>query len=258
MDRESSERLKQRHEFKAWSNQNRLPESLFVQGFFVDSRLLDGWQLLRETRLRETRHPVVSTIWRSTTGGDEDHLLRIDFRENASRLQAHEAVLKAVGEFESPFVERQAEETLGDVCFVVQGGRVVVFARANLVFIVVNLGANATDVKEIAKRLDKFVFVKPADEELTIIPATIDAVGGAAVASNVESTASGYRARIGLRLPTSARQRLIKFFSSSGEVFDQDGQIVCESDESGKPDVTVYAQEQQESGSTRTYRFKME
>ena len=79
------------------------------------------------------------SIWQRREG-DPDALLRIDVYECDSRDDAHQFLLRLLGEIETPLVQLRDELEVGDVAFADLQDAVILFARANLAVRVANAG----------------------------------------------------------------------------------------------------------------------
>lgn len=111
-----------------------------------------GW-ILVSVRRNTTRQPVfLISVWRHGDAADELVSIRIIECDNAAATQ--EQMLEELSNFESPAIARRTGmDTMGDVAFGL-GDTMVVFARADLVGVILNPGRGAVSVTEIARSLD--------------------------------------------------------------------------------------------------------
>ena len=128
--------LKERFQFEDWVGINRLSEGFFLNHFFLDPFLGDGWSVHRvSSGPTPEGQQLVQSLWRQSDG-DPEKLLRVDFLECNCRETAHRQLVGMLGQFESPMIERQLSSPVGDVSFAHPGDHIVAFARANLVLLI--------------------------------------------------------------------------------------------------------------------------
>ena len=155
--REQLEQLKRFHEYERWRGRNRLPENLFVWRLLLEGSELPGWRTRRVQPITAPRMPrSTHSIWQRREG-DPDALLRIDVYECDSRDDAHQFLLRLLGEIETPLVQLRDELEVGDVAFADPQDAVILFARANLAVRVANAGRSVIPVRAVAEQLDGHV-----------------------------------------------------------------------------------------------------
>ena len=161
--REQLEQLKRFHEYERWRGRNRLPENLFVWRLLLEGSELPGWRTRRVQPITAPRMPrSTHSIWQRREG-DPDALLRIDVYECDSRDDAHQFLLRLLGEIETPLVQLRDELEVGDVAFADPQDAVILFARANLAVRVANAGRSVIPVRAVAEQLDGHVSAKPVE-----------------------------------------------------------------------------------------------
>lgn len=257
--------IKKRFSFDEWFNFNGLAEGLFVKNYFFSPLLMAGWTPHRTLAAERSGGAIaVQSIWRGRSG-DPEELLRLDFFECPSRGQAHENVPQILRQFQAPDVERLAEGTVGDVAFARDPEASVVFARANLVFLVSRAGRRAVDAAAIGRRLDEHLTARP---EAGLLPTTAAAAAppprirvsvgvpaaGPAVAAAAGEAATGARDRPwrvapGVAAPLHVdvqdegeEPSLLRFFVSDGEVRREKEQLVFVPSEAKVARLTVVAE----------------
>lgn len=157
------EHLKRQHRFAAWAGCNRLPEHLFVWNYFLLGCELDDWQLHASRPLPVTpERRFIPSVWQRAATGRRDELLRVDAYECASRESAHEFLIELLAQFSAPVLRREEDLDIGDVVFAGGNDAGLVFARANLVFLIANGGRQAVPVREPTRQLDRGLVAKPA------------------------------------------------------------------------------------------------
>lgn len=257
--------LKQRHGFGSWCGRNTLDENLYVWRFLLSERALPAGQL-RGTKRTGPPPPTLSaltasglklpalpyhsrSIWRPA--GKSDAVVLVDAFECASRAVAHLFLVHVLGEFQSPLVAREKEAGTGDVAFTSPGDAVIVFARANIVFLIRNAAEHLVSVTDVARRVDNELVVKPGSAPQAVRPRIR------------RFRTLGAEARVGARLPlelraSHPRERSLtyKFLSRSGEVSMEEDRLVYRANEPGLQEVTVYAASDEAGATKRRLRFE--
>lgn len=236
MEESKIEYLKKHYAFDEWRGKNTLDENLLVWRFFPSENELTGWQPRRVQRVenpeveRSEGPTVIQSIWQSAERETET-LLRVDSFECRSREDAHDYLLQALGQFQSTLL-RQTNEIAGDVAFTFPGETAILFARANLVFLLRNGGRNVQPVTQFATQFDETLIGKPEREEegvvrkkeLDFFNKTFDT--GETTPLDVPKTEFG--------------RQWYKFFSSSGEVTLENGNPVYTAKTTGANKVEVF------------------
>jgi hypothetical protein len=226
-----SESFKQHHEFDKWRGTNRLEENLLVRNFFLGGHELTGW---RAERLRRPEIPNWPPATRSnwTRGDSEQVLLTVETFECPDRSAAHELLVRALGEFQSPDLARSE---LGDVGFSMPGGTAALFARANLVVLIRNGGREVVEVAEPARALDEWIWARPQErgpvppEISRLEPGVPELTLGRPVQLDVQAT------------DPLGREVWLKFFSRFGEIRFEGETPIYRATASGTDEVTVFA-----------------
>jgi hypothetical protein len=151
MDESTRNYLSVRHAVEEWSPISpgliTAPEPTSVE--------VDGWSLVRS---RPLRIPEARTAWTSLwkpPGGRELVLLRVDLIDTVGPNVAREELLRLLGEFESPTVQRQLNVGAGDVAFGPPDGTALLFLRANIVVALRNAEREVVVVTAYARHIDE-------------------------------------------------------------------------------------------------------
>jgi hypothetical protein len=187
----------------------------------------------RMSRPMPTAH--VQTIWRDVIR--REVRVRVDVFETASVPDAWELVAWLLGEFESPLVE--PKDSVGEIGF---GGReegVRLFSRANLVYLLRNIGRRPAPVLQAAIALDADVVSHPpAMQPPRAAPAEARAAPAEAAAEE-----GAERVEVPLEDASTARegpQQCRKFFAPAGEIRMSRGQIVYRGPRAGLRELGVH------------------
>lgn len=167
---QATDYLKKQHAFEEWRDRNTLPENLFVWRYFLNADQFSGWKSHRIQSVDAAGWPAsIQSIWQQVPENAKS-LVRVDTFECASRREAHEVVLKVLGEFQSPAVTRDVKSGLGDVAFRGTKDAYVVFARANLVFHLGNAGGPLVPVGDLANTIEAELVRKHEPAEGRVVP----------------------------------------------------------------------------------------
>ncbi len=154
--------LRERYAFESWA-QARPSEKLFVWRFRIFGAELPDWSLVRAQQVATKEARVNLSIWRPTEGGptflgDQSTLLAIDVYESPSADAAREQLLRLLGEFQGPPLERQP--ALGEVAFGVEHSALL-FGRGNLTVLVRNAERLSTPIVDAAGAFDRHLGARP-------------------------------------------------------------------------------------------------
>jgi hypothetical protein len=157
LDREAMARLSKAYSFAGWSEPER-GASVFVSGLFLSGWELPGWRLAKAHRTQADGPAAVLALWGQSEGA-EGAMVRVDLLETASRKAARQELLRVLGEFQAPILERSGG--VGEVQFGDREGRVVLFLRGNVVALVRNAGRKLVRVSAQAGALDALLQDQP-------------------------------------------------------------------------------------------------
>lgn len=178
------ETIKRRFDFDAWRTKTTLVESLFVRNLTPRGHEVPGMAVQHVRRTEpaamaaaalgtDTARTVdasnanmidraprvhVQSIWRDVLRPDV--IVRVDLFECTSQDDAREKAVWMLGEFESPLVE--PAHGVGDVAFGSRQDGVLLFVRANLVYLLRNVGRRAVTTRGAALALDADATNTPA------------------------------------------------------------------------------------------------
>ena len=166
--------VKRRLRYDDWCGRNRLGQTLCACNWTVKTGDVQGWtickqrgpsrldtqdnlgrQMVQARGLKRDATPKTSPrMVRTfcTNVSVPNAMVRIDLFECASREEAHESLVRIVSDFESPLIE-ELKGPIGDVAFAGRGTGLILFARANLVYLVRNVGRRAVSVEPNALAL---------------------------------------------------------------------------------------------------------
>lgn len=151
---EQRELLRKRHDFAEWQGAGEDTGAPPVGGLEFRGDELPGWERVKSRRNEALQPPRLDTFWRAK-GDTADTLLGVHVIECASVPAAREALLEALGEFQSAAISRRTDLGVGDVVFGQEF--MLIFARANLVVFVRNAGRHVVPVLEAARDLDAHI-----------------------------------------------------------------------------------------------------
>jgi hypothetical protein len=227
--------LKTRHDYQAWRDANTLPENLFIQGFVPSGDELPGWRTHRVQVVEGAGWPrMIQSVWVSGEMTSEA-LCSVDVFDCASRAEAHEVLVRVLGEFQSPQVEREQEASFGDVAFATPGSSAFAFARANLVLLVRSAGRATVPLADLAQVLDSDLVARPTAGNVRVTP-EISRLG--VLAGTVEV---GSRAPLAVEAADPLGRPLwYKFFSAPGMVLREADRLVYATEVAGPQQLTAY------------------
>jgi hypothetical protein len=255
MDSRYFNNLVRRHGFESWLGRNRLPENLSAWRYFLHEGSLSSWRPYRNQQIEAPRVPVlpqaatragltqprwlraVQSVWTPVEGTGEA-ILNIDVYECASRVAAHEFLVRMLGEFESPLVAHQEQIDIGDVVFTGPANSAILFARANLVFLVRNGGRNLVSVDDPAGQLDRDLISKPGAEPGRVETRVLR------FEADERELKRGREVDIPIEIEeglTAEIPPMYKFFSPTGEVVLEEGRPVYRSVSPGSQEIDMYA-----------------
>ena len=240
--------LKHRYDFASWQGSTTLPLHLLLWHYHLRGTELLDWEI-RSTRVlalpQHTR--FLPSMWQRAGGGHRNDALRVDTYECSSRQEAHETMIRLLGEFSAPVMQRQTDMGFGDISFGGNDLAAVLFARANLVFLVANAGRSPLAVTKFARAFDHDLITKPkctAKPKRPPAPAAVAcAISGTSSFINIDDTVP-VRTRAqppGRRETTEAQHKL---FSRNCELCAEDDIIRAQPLQSGQQQVEIYTLEE--------------
>jgi hypothetical protein len=237
--------LKRRHDFTAWHGINALPLHLLLWHYRLRGSELPGWQV-RAARLLALPQAgrLQPSVWQQR-GALRDEALRVDAYEYPSREAAHEALIHLLGEFTRPGMTRLTDVGLGDVTFGGKDTRALLFARANLVFLVAGSGAAAVPVMPLAQALDQDIIAKPAVPARAAVAAAPRAAQrvtlGASVAVALGPLPAAARASVAaVGVAGAAAEPQYKPFSQDCDLYAEHDEVRAAPRHTGRHAVEIY------------------
>lgn len=229
--------LAERFAFDEWRGRSTLEEELFVWTFAFLGEELPGWTLVELQQLPRAAGgpPVTRGLWGSTSRGRE-RVLEVQVTECESRLDAHTALLGALRQFQSPLVRRDDRVAVGDIAFGGPGRvpTMLLFARANLVYLVRNRARTVAAVADAAAGCDAAVTARPVQ------PA------GPRVEARLARSAARVGERVGVTIDRALTPEpsvtLGRAFARGGTLSRADGELVFEPTEPGAGVVDIVVQ----------------
>jgi len=228
------ELTKQHYVYESWVDVTPPGEKLFVLSFFFGKNEFPGWRLDHTQQLKaQGRASVVQSYWTN----DEDAqgaIIRIDTYECLSRKDARQTMLGILAGVQLPGVERQLAAGFSDVAFAAAGDCLILFARANYVFLLRNVEAQTASLREFAQSLDARLTEEPKAQEEMPLKAR-------------RFRPSGLEAKVGeiVRLEEEpfvplGQLWMYKFFSPTGEVLIEEDSLAYKPDKSGLQLIKIY------------------
>jgi len=240
--------LKQRYDFASWHGITTLPLYLLLWHYHLRGIQLPDWEL-RSARVLTLpqRTRFLPSMWLRPGGRHRNEALRVDTYECASREEAHETMIRLLGQFSAPVMQRQTDTGFGDICFGGTEFTAVLFARANLVFLIANAGRSRLGVTKFAQVFDHDLITKPeyaAKPERPPAPAAVAcAISGTSSFIDIDNTRPvRKRAQPPDRSETIEAQH--KLFARHCELYAEDDLIRAEPLEAGKQHVEIYTEEE--------------
>ena len=158
MDERMREFLVQLYSAAEWLGRQTSPVA--ARNVNLTGSEVPGWILVSIRRNDGSQPPFLISLWRH--GDTANELASIRIIECANAAAAQEQLLEELGNFESPAIARRTgSDLVGDIAFGL-GDTMVVFARRNLVVVILNAGRTAVSVTEIARSLDAAIQQKLA------------------------------------------------------------------------------------------------
>lgn len=247
------EEFRRRHGFDDWRDSRATDEAIFVWRFLLGGQELPGRRALRiDTVEAPGWPPAVQSLWGVEKDDPSDGTpVRLDVYESASRAEAHEVLLRLLAQFQSPLIERR-RDGLGDVAFGMPRDHSVLLARANVVVVVLNAGAEIQPVEPVAREIDR-LFTGPLDLDRSTVRPEIRRVElaegkptrGAPIALVLEA------------VDPLGRRVWFRLSAKSGEFSSRDGRVFYTPDAEGAQAVEVTAINENLGIATQTLEFEV-
>jgi hypothetical protein len=233
---EGVDEFRRHYGFDDWREPQPGGTALFIWRFALGGLELTGYEPLRIDNVElPDVPPTIQSLWRPSNEEAAGVLLRVDVSEAPSVLDARALLLRTLGEFQSPQIERISDGP-GDVAFGGRDHRVLVYSRANVVVMVRNAGDEVKSVEAPARELDQLLRDGPGPDRSSVRPAITRAEAEPA-------TVSGHRQ---FRLALDAEDPLgrhvwFRFSARSGEFVAQGDGVVFRPAGDGKQAILITA-----------------
>jgi hypothetical protein len=213
-------RLQNVYGYDTWRGRSKLKENLFIWNLFLTGRELPNWnaQKVRPSHVKGWP-PLIKSMW--TPLEKTEKLLRMDIYECSNLLEAHNFLMRKLGDFESILLrcdEERLDAEIGDIAFMSHGGYCLLFSRANIVVFLASVGRDLESVIQYANDLDRQLIEKPSEENRFVLPLNI---------FRFEALTTVHRVDMPINLIVTPseiyRQRLMYKFYSPGELSSKEG-----------------------------------
>jgi hypothetical protein len=230
------EEFRKRYGFDDWREPPPGAEALFLWRFALGGQELPGYRALRSDTIElADLPPKIESLWTAEKDDADRALLRLDVSEASSVTQARALLLQTLAQFQSPQIAR-IEGGPGDIAFGPSGYRSLVFARANVVVVVLNAGTEVQSVEPPARELDQLLREGPHADRSSVRP-TIRRAEAA------EESVSGRR-QVRLRVDAEdplGRHVWFRFSAKRGEFSAEDDGVVFRPEEEGRQAIEIAA-----------------
>jgi hypothetical protein len=225
-----------RYGFDDWREPPSGGEALFIWRFALGGQELPGHHPLRIDTVEQPDLPSrIESLWRPEREDAERALLRVDASEASSVTEARAVLLRVLAQFQSPLIER-IDGGPGDIAFGLSGYRSLVFARANVIVVVLNAGDEVQSVEPPARELDRLLREGPDAGRSSVRPT----IRRAEVAE--ESVPGRRQVRLLLEAEDPLGRRLwFRFSAKRGEFSAQGDGVVFRPEEEGKQAIEISA-----------------
>jgi len=226
--------VKRCYGYATWPKPQASAEKVFIRGFFLREGELLNWQLkgIRDIEL-QNRSPMTQMILRSTKY-QANSTLRVDAYECLSLEDASNVLFDLLAEFQLS-IAHEKHPDFGDALFAAPKDFAILFARANLVFLLRNIGTEAVSLRNIARSIDEYLIAKPEGEH-KVMRRFYFGEAKAMLRDTIpihEESASPF-----------GRHCFYKFFSHDGEVSQQNGQLFYHPSQLGLQTLNVFAMDE--------------
>lgn len=229
------DRLRKEYNFDSWRDARAPGEQVFVWRFRLSGGSLHDWRASRIQYVEVPSAPPTNlSIWQSESGGDRQ-LFSLDVYETASRAAAREYLLRLLGEFQGPALERR--DRPGEVAFG-KGDAVILFAHGNVVVLARSVERSTAPVTSLATQFDDYLSRRPeavvtaAENGFTVRVAETLAQG---------TERPGQLVRLVIEGPRTRTHVWYKLFSATGEIRLEQGEPAFAAAAPGTHEILVAA-----------------
>ena len=238
--------LQERYDFASWRDVRATEPSLVGLGFRMTGDELPGWRLHRSRSVRVAgAAPAVLSIWRPAGAGQG--LLSVDVYESSTGELARTQLLRLLGEFQGPILERDA--SVGEVAFRAGPGTVL-FVRGNYTVQVRSVEREPVAVAAIAERIDQHLLAVPDASGTGTGPLR----GVSAPVST--APAPGQRIPIDIEVQQPPEGNVwVRIFARSGRILVEGGRAWYNAGPAGPEDIAISAVDPTGAASRTVLRF---
>jgi hypothetical protein len=241
-----SDWLQQRYEFASWREVRATEPGLVGLGFRMTGSELPDWRLHRSRSVQLAgAPPAVLSVWTPAGGGPG--LLSVDLHEAPTAEAARAQLLRLLGEFQGPIVER--DSSVGDVAFRAGTGAIL-FARGNYVVQVRSVEREPVAIAPVAERIDQHLQAVPEGSGMGTGPLR------AVSTPTGPAPAPGQRVPLDIDVePTAQGNVWVRIFTRSGRIVIEGGRAWYIAGPAGAQDITISAIDASGSASRTLLRF---
>jgi hypothetical protein len=150
MDEQKREFLEQHYAAAEWMGRQITPG--IARNLSLAGSELPGWTMVRIQRQQSATLTFIQSVWQR--GESTNEVITVRITECATAAAAQNQLLEELGNFESMMIRRRGG--VGDVAFGLDES-VILFARSNLVVVILNGGAQLVSVVSVAQNLDAVI-----------------------------------------------------------------------------------------------------
>lgn len=228
--------FRKRYGFDDWREPPAGAEALFIWRFALGGQELPGHHALRiDTVEQADLPPKIESLWTLEKEDADRALLRVDASEASSVTEARALLLRTLAQFQSPQIER-IDGGPGDIAFSPSGYRSLVFARANVVVVVLNAGDEVQSVESPARELDQLLGEGPHADRSSVRPT----IRRAEVAEESVLGRRQVRLRVDAEDPLG-RHVWFRFSAKRGEFSAEADGVVFRPEEEGRQSIEIAA-----------------
>lgn len=221
LDEKQFAALARRFDFETWRDSNKLDTNLFIWNFFMVGKEFTGWSLSNIEMIQprgEVQYPLMLSVWQKN---ERERLCSVSMRihECPDLSSAHTLLLENLALFQSPNIVQLTESRIGDVVFGNPSRYTLLFARANMVVLMMNASRNLIPVDEFATSVDDYLAQAPANFADDLAPRVEP------VATTVVEPDASEKTTWQLNVNEPSAKVWHKFFTTSGVVHQYKGQL---------------------------------
>jgi hypothetical protein len=244
--------LEERLRFNSWKESIAPGTRVFFSGFFFARYIASSLKLaaLQESHPKALTRSIHS-LWTSVTF-EGTQPFRIDLYEMESWRDAREGVMKILAAVPELKLEKKPIEEFGDVTFADEAFESILFASGNLVFYLRSLCSKFGSLLNVGRDLnEKILNPPPGAIEPLVAP---DAVKRFRFPSGHGLVNSKIRIR---EEPANsfAPRRLYQFWSETGEVSRENGQLMYRPHSAGNHTLNIFAADEQGNAVQQTLQL---